>query len=415
MLKIKDGWNKIKNMIQIEKDKETIDKENLNISYNNFLLHYNDPRKAIKKDIEKIKNCKLSKYERDFIWLFFLGIIPFKNPSSWKKIFSLEREKYSELRKKYITKNIEDFIELKRVNNTSKYDNYKDIITKEEFDLLNLIKVDVERTFQENEIFLLDIVKKKLTTVLYIYSKENPNYGYKQGMGDICGVFLYVFYKDYYLKNGFEKEDITSLYSLIHSNNVYLEYDLYLIFDKFMNKGISDFFLYNSAKYKNNILGSKSIEEKIKLSYDYINNCEDSELKKRVYILYYHSFKKIEPKFYNLLMNDVYPELFLIKWYLCLFTREFKLDQVIYLWDLIIMYEFAESKLLKKNTIKSHFNFIDYISLSMLINCKPDMIKKGDVHEIMSSLIHYPTDIPIEKICKKALEIYTTLNPEINI
>jgi TBC1 domain family protein 5 len=415
MLKIKDGWNKIKNMIQIEKDKETIDKENLNISYNNFLLHYQDPKKAIKRDIENIKKCKISKYERDLIWIFFLGIIPFKNPSSWKRIISLEREKYSSLRNKYITKDIEDFIELKRINDTFKYDNYKEIIKKEEFNLLNLIKIDIERTYQENEIFLLDIVKKKLATVLYIFAKEHPDYGYRQGMGDICGVFLYVLYKDYYLKNGFEKDEITSLYSVIHSNNVYLEYDLYLLFNKFMNKGISEFFLYNTVKYKNNILGSKSIEEKINLNYDDIMNCEDSELKKRVYILYYHSFKKVEPKFYNLLMNDVYPELFLIKWYLCLFTREFKLDQVIYLWDLIIMYEFAESKLLKKNTIKSHFNFIDYISLSMLINCKPDMIKKGDVNEIMSSLIHYPTDIPIEKICKKALEIYTILNPEINI
>ena len=415
MFKIKDGWNKIKNLIQAEKDKETIDKENFNKSYNNFLLHYKDARKAIIRDIENIKKCKLSKYERDFTWLFFLGIIPFKNPSTWKKIISQEREKYSNLRNKYITKNIEDFIELKRVNDSTKYDNYKEILTKEEFDLLNLIKVDTDRTYQENEIFLLDIVKKKLVTVLYIYAKENPDYGYKQGMNDICGVFLYVLYKDYYLKNGFEKDEITSIYSVIHSNNVYLEYDLYLAFNKFMSKGIADFFLYNTKKYKDNVLGKKTLEEKIKLSYEDINKCEDSELKKRCYILYYHSFKKVEPDFYNLLYKDVYPELFLVKWYLCLFTREFKLEQVIFFWDLIIMYEFAESKLVKKDKIKRHFNFIDCIALSMLINCKPDIIKKEDVSEIMSSIMHYPTDISSEKICKKALLIYTTLNPEINI
>ena len=415
MFKIKDGWNKIKNLIQAEKDKETIDKENFNKSYNNFLLHYKDARKAIIRDIENIKKNKLSKYERDFTWLFFLGIIPFKNPSTWKKIISQEREKYSNLRNKYITKNIEDFIELKRVNDSTKYDNYKEILTKEEFDLLNLIKVDTDRTYQENEIFLLDIVKKKLVTVLYIYAKENPDYGYKQGMNDICGVFLYVLYKDYYLKNGFEKDEITSIYSVIHSNNVYLEYDLYLAFNKFMSKGIADFFLYNTKKYKDNVLGKKTLEEKIKLSYEDINKCEDSELKKRCYILYYHSFKKVEPDFYNLLYKDVYPELFLVKWYLCLFTREFKLEQVIYFWDLIIMYEFAESKLVKKDKIKRHFNFIDCIALSMLINCKPDIIKKEDVSEIMASIMHYPTDISSEKICKKALLIYTTLNPEINI
>ena len=216
MFKIKEGWNKIKNMIQTEKDKETIDRENLNISYNNFLLHYKDPKKAIRQDIDNIKKCKLSKYERDFTWLFFLGIIPFKNSSSWKKIISLEREKYSNLRNKYITKDIEDFIELNRTKDSYKYDSYKEIITKEEFDLLHLIKVDTDRTYQENEIFLLDIVKKKLISVLYIYAKENPKYGYKQGMGDICGVFLYVLYKEVYLKNGFEKDETTTLYSIFH-------------------------------------------------------------------------------------------------------------------------------------------------------------------------------------------------------
>ena len=415
MLNIINGWNKFKNMIQIDKDKETIDKENLNISYNNFLLHYKDPRKAIKKDIENIKKCKISRYERDLIWLFFLGIIPFKNPNSWKKILSLEREKYSTLRNKYITKDIEDFIELKRINDTFKYDSYKEIIKEEEFKLLNLIKIDIERTYQENEIFLLEVVKKKLITVLYIYSKEHPNYGYKQGMGDICGVFLYVLYKDFYLKTGFEKDELTSLYSVIHSNNVYLEYDLYLLFYKFMNKGISEFFLYNTIKYKNNLLGSKSIDEKINLSYDDIINCEDSELKKRVYILYYHSFKKVEPEFFNLLIKDIYPELFLVRWYLCIFTREFKLEQVVYLWDMIIMYEFIETKLNEKDKIRTHFNCIDCIALSMLISCKPDIIKKQDVNEIMSSIMHYQTNMPIEKICKLANEIYIKLNPEMKV
>ena len=42
-------------------------------------------------------------------------------------------------------------------------------------------------------------------------------------MGDIWGVFLYALYKEFNLKSGFEKDELTSLYSLIHSNNVYLE------------------------------------------------------------------------------------------------------------------------------------------------------------------------------------------------
>ena len=407
--------DKIKSIIKPEKAKDLLDKQHLDSSYSNFKFHYKEPSKAFLKDIDLIKKCKLTNTERSLIWLLFLDIIPFNNPSQWNKIISLARESYSKLRDKYITKEIETFIELKRAKDSILYDSYNTILKKEEFDLLNLIKIDVQRTYQEDEIFKLDIVKKKLVTVLYIYAKENLEAGYQQGMGDICGVFLYVLYKEFYLKSGFEKDELSSLYSLIHSNNVYLEYDLYLIFDKFMRKGIASFFLYNTSKYKENILGSKSIEEKLKLSLDDIINSNDSELKKRIYILYYINFKQFDPKFFDLLKNYVYPELFMLRWFLCVFTREFKLSQVVLIWDLIIMYEYVETHLLKKELLKTHLNFIEGAALSMLIHFKPFIIQKEDKNEILSGIMHFPEDISIDKICKKAIEIYLKLNPEISV
>ena len=407
--------DKIKSIIKPEKAKDLLDKQHLDSSYSNFKFHYKEPSKAFLKDIDLIKKCKLTNTERSLIWLLFLDIIPFNNPSQWNKIISLARESYSKLRDKYITKEIETFIELKRAKDSILYDSYNTILKKENFDLLNLIKIDVQRTYQEDEIFKLDIVKKKLVTVLYIYAKENLEAGYQQGMGDICGVFLYVLYKEFYLKSGFEKDELSSLYSLIHSNNVYLEYDLYLIFDKFMRKGIASFFLYNTSKYKENILGSKSIEEKLKLSFDDIINSNDSELKKRIYILYYINFKQFDPKFFDLLKNYVYPELFMLRWFLCVFTREFKLSQVVLIWDLIIMYEYVETHLLKKELLKTHLNFIEGAALSMLIHFKPFIIQKEDKNEILSGIMHFPEDISIDKICKKAIEVYLKLNPEISV
>jgi len=407
--------NKIKSIINPEKAKDIFDKQNLETSYSIFASHYKEPSKSFLKDIDLIKKCKLSNTERSLIWLLFLDIIPFKSPPQWNKILSLERESYSKLRNKYITENIEAFIELKRAKDSILYDNYKTIIKEDEFDLLNLIKIDIQRTYQENEIFKLDIVKKKLVTVLYIYAKENKEAGYQQGMGDICGVFLYVLYKEFYLKNGFEKDELTSLYSIIHSNNIYLEHDLYLIFDKFMKKGIANFFLYNTSKYKENILGKKNIEEKLNLSLEDIINSTDSEIKKRIYILYYINFKQFEPKFFDLLKNYVYPELFMLRWFLCAFTREFKLSQVVLIWDLIIMYEYVETHLLTKEPKKTHLNFIEGVALSMIINFKPYIDKKQDKNEILSCIMHFPSEVSIEKICKKAIEIYLKLNPEISV
>ena len=412
---LRASFLKLKSWIYPEKDKEILDKENLDASFSNFVLHYTDPRKALLKDIDSIKKCKLLNTERSITWLFFLGIIPFKDSSTWNKIISSERENYSKLRTKYINKDIENFIELKRLNDTIKYDNYKAIINNEEFELLNLIKIDAQRTFQENEIFKLDIVKKKLVTVLYIYAKENEELGYQQGMSDICGVFLYVLYKDFYLKSGFEKDELTSMYSLFHSNNVYLEYDLYLIFDKFMQKGISNFYLYNTSKYKDNILGSKTTEEKLNLNIEDIMNCDECELKKRTYILYYIYLKENEPKLFDVLINYVYPELFMMRWYLCVFTREFNLSQVLLIWDLIIMYEYVETQLINKEQIQTHLNFIEGVALSMLIQFKPYIMQTKDKSDIMGTIMHYPSDISIEKICKKAIEIYLKFHPDINV
>ena len=191
---------------------------------------------------------------------------------------------------------------------------------------------------------------------------------------------------------------------------------VFLLFNTFMGKGISEFFLYNSIQYKKSFLSSKTFDEKMELTEKEIIECDDSSLKRRVYVLYYKHFRKIDSKFYDVLVFNVEPELFMTRWYLLVFTREFSIDQIIYLWDLIILYEFVESKLYKNRKLTWHYNFMDCIALSMLINCKPDVIvKKEDINDLMSSIMHYPTNISIEKIAKKALEIYNKLNPEIRI
>ena len=95
--------------------------------------------------------------------------------------------------------------------------------------LINFI-FGVERTYQEHEIFTKIEIKKKLASVLYIYAKENPEYGYKQGMNDILGVFLYVLHKNYFYGEDFYGDDMSCVYSIFHSNNYFIEHDLFLVF-----------------------------------------------------------------------------------------------------------------------------------------------------------------------------------------
>ncbi len=80
--------------------------------------------------------------------------------------------------------------------------------------------------------------------VLFIYSKKFPLLGYKQGMNDICAIFLYVLYKQCKLNTNFTENEYCFLFYVFHSNNEFLENDLYLMYSSFMNKGIGEFYLY---------------------------------------------------------------------------------------------------------------------------------------------------------------------------
>ena len=252
-----------------------------------------------------------------------------------------------------------------------------------------------------------------MTYVLYLYSKKNPLLGYKQGMNDICAVFLYVIYKHYRLTTSFTKDDYSFLYYIFHSNNDFLENDLYIIYSTFMNKGIGELYLY--SQFKGSKLSSTPLEKKILLTKEEIDNFDDSLIKKRIYHIFYRLLKNFDVQFYNEMINKTEPELFLFKWFLCFLTREFTINKVIHLWDLIFAYDFIEYKFLNTEYNKEyHFRFIDSIALSMIICCKDDLmkLKNEDDSKFLDLLMHYPDNIKIEQILKEALKIDSNINPE---
>ena len=57
----------------------------------------------------------------------------------------------------------------------------------------DLIKVDVHRTLQEFDYFHKVEVKDSMTQLLYLWGRENPDYGYKQGMNEILAMIMLVF------------------------------------------------------------------------------------------------------------------------------------------------------------------------------------------------------------------------------
>lgn len=464
-----DEVNKIETKEEIERRKKA--EKYVMTSYNNFLFHLKNGKEAFKKDIKNCKKMDIHSESRDFIWFFFLGILPYDTPLNWKKIMTEKRSLYDSAKKELITKDINDFIEAKKIKDKySEYFKFREILSKDDYSTLDLIKVDVNRTFQKIDLFHLDKIQKILISTLFIFAKKNKDISYRQGMSELCAVFLYVLYKEQVLKPAFITDNDTFLYYLFHSNNQFLEHDTYLMFSTFMSKGFLNFFKYSDDIYIDGDLSKLNIEQSKALTKEKIVNANDSELKKRMFLIYYDKLPLIDKNLYKFMSDKIDPDIFILKWFLCVFTREFPINHLVHLWDLILLYElindgdssfnnnknkkkedckdcftikketnFDENKIINNdnkiniNIIKDNENidskkkainqeenkinfenkykFIDYIILSMLLKTKNIILQKKNSSQLIGFLMKYPQDTDIYGICQKALDIYYKLNP----
>ena len=379
-------------------------------SFNKFKSYYSDFNKEFKTDLEKCKKGTLKQYTRDLLWFLCLDILPYNNPESWKKILTDLRGDYYSLKLEIITKEIDEFILLEDKKGTDKYDDFRNKIDQNDFDTLDLIKIDIDRTYQDIDLFQDIKYKRIMAYVLFVYSKHYKKYGYKQGMSDICAVFLFSLYKEYRLTNKFLKDDSSFLYYIFHSNNEFIENDLYVFYSNFMNKGLSELYLY--IQIKTNSLSKIPLEKKIHLTKEEIFNSVDSQINKRIYYIFYKLLQNFDIPLYNEMINRVQPELFLFKWYICFLTREFPINKVIHLWDIIFAYDFLQYKLVNSNKKEYHFQFIESIMISMIICCKNTLMKSKNDNNFMDILIHYPNNIKVSNLIKKAIEIDSIINPD---
>ena len=407
----------MKKIYQLIHKKETSNEENIsknyiNKSFEKFIQHLKNPKSTIKDIISKIKYCELKSQYRPVAWLIFLNILPYNHPENWKQIIDDNRTEYLTLKNSYITNEINNFIEIEEEKGNLKYEEAKEKLLNKDFEIISLIKIDINRTYPEMDFFKNKEIKIILITVLYIYSKKFPLIGYNQGMNEICAILLYNFYQKYKLNDSFIKGEETFLYYMIHSNNEFIECDIYHIFKNLMEKDLKIFYLYNQEKYKNSFLSQKTIEEKLKLNSEDILKCNDSEIKKRMYKLYFIDLRKIDKILVKYLHGgEVDPDLFLLRWYLCLFCREFSMEKIIYIWDIILMYEFVEFhfEVNKDKIKKTHLNFIECIVVAIFKCMKKKFEKVKEKSEFLDILLHQQTDISVHLTIEKAIKISINL------
>lgn len=147
--------------------------------------------------------------------------------------------------------------------------------------------------------------------ILFIWSKENRDVSYKQGMNELLAVILFGLYPFYfdnphkqsaeniinYLKTDKDKY-AKEIYLFFHDQDD-LASDLYFLFDAVMNKGIKDLFDNGSGRkkdvkdYKKYDLFQPQWTEEEDLEKDQL------PLQRRCYLIIKEKLKVIDEELYN--------------------------------------------------------------------------------------------------------------------
>ena len=61
---------------------------------------------------------------------------------------------------------------------------------------------------QDYDFFTDDAFKENFKNMLYMWSKDNKEYGYRQGMNEILGIIIYAFFMEALNEVEYEDEDV---------------------------------------------------------------------------------------------------------------------------------------------------------------------------------------------------------------
>ena len=314
---------------------------------------------------------------RGMAWKIFLDVLPVNDSiEQWKENLSYLRASYKIISDK--VKKQQNFFEQEdkkkgEYNNDVKTDFLRknSIIFnpfRPEKETKNLINLDLSRTFKELSLFHDEKITNILSHILYLWSLENSDVGYQQGMNDIISIIFLALYP-YYFENNLTGNNANNnkaeeLY-LFFNDEKELESDLYICFNNAMKKGIKQFYGFEFTSKEDQDEYIKSIclfPKEIENNKD-IHDELNLPLIIRCSLLISEKLKILD--------NDLYTHfdkiglncsICLQRWLKCIFNREFDLKDVLILWDAI----FSSVNITNEYVLYK----IDLIALAMLLRIR---------------------------------------------
>ena len=366
------------------------------------------------------KNSDMPKELRPTAWKIFFGIFPNNaNIIDWVEAINKLRIKYNKKKKKYLSikKYKGDPLNIGGGNNSNKKSERNFNTLYEENELRRIINLDIIRTYQNINLFSQEKIKKLLLNILFIWCKENDDVSYRQGMNDLVAILIICFYPYYFSfeeKEKPNKEDVIKYINIKepkerykYSNIVYnyfhdedeIECDLFFAFDSLMKKGMKN--LFDPRLFQRGEPEYKLYEIFSDMYKEEIDEEKVNFISRRCFLLINEKLKKIDEELFQYFKKiDINCGAFLQKWLRCIFCREFELNQVFILWDVILVEDFVNEK-----TQKYSLAFMDSICLAMILRLRKYILNR-DQNDCFSLLFKYPKIDNIKNIIVLAYHIH---------
>ncbi|GES66145.1 TBC domain protein [Aspergillus terreus] len=307
----------------------------------------------------KERNCALTGYDRSAFLLF-----DHLDRAQWAQKISESRSAYVALRSHFL-KYIEHPDDLQSTSDP--------LADDEESPWQNLrrdeqmradISQDVDRCLQENFFFREPATKAKMIDILFIYSKLNPDLGYRQGMHELVAPILWVVDRDTIdpksLK-GFTSTgpDDESMIQLLDAS--YVEHDSFTLFCSVMQSTRS-YYEHNRQRSQNGQLDAIPIVHQCQYIHDNLLMTADLELADHLQAL------------------EILPQIFLTRWMRLLFGREFPFQDVLVMWDVL----FSEGL---------RPELVEFVCVAMLLRIRWQLLS-ADASTVLTTLLRYPSPQP---------------------
>lgn len=259
-----------------------------------------------------------------------------------------------------------------------------------------VILQDVERTFPDIGLFRQTRVQQSLTNILFLWTLENQDVGYRQGMHELAAV-LWKVRSDGAVDipgrasssssptSAQNAADAAFVHALAH---VFIEHDVYALFCVLMKSAKSWYVWRDSPVDAASTPSppSTSAPRSAKLAPDSCNSEGNTRQPLPIVAKCEHVLKllsHIDPALAQHLGSlGIEPQIFCLRWIRMIFTREFALDDAVAIWDGL----FASGRSL---------DLIDYICIAMLLRIRNQLLA-GDHSSALLCLLRYPAEAQVQ-------------------